>query len=535
MEKAHKHDQHQYEIHRIPAVGLQLAIILMGVFMAMLDSSVVNVAIPKLEMDLNANTDQIQWVLTGYMLVSGIVIPISGWLTDRFGAKNLFIFSLITFTAGSALCGMAWNLDAMIFFRILQAAGGGFMMPVGTAMIYRIFPPERRGAVMGIFGLTLMTAPALGPALGGYFVQYASWRLIFYINVPIGIVASLLAIFVLYDFPHAAKEKLDIGGFLFSTLGFFSILYGINNVSEYGWGSLWVYPFVALGIALLIMLVATELLSDHPLIQFRVFKDYLFSMSVLITSVIQIAMFVGIFLLPLYLENLMGYSALQTGLFMTPAALISAVMMLVSGRLLNKAGARTLGLIGLAIVIVATYGFSFLSLNSTNGTIQLLYIIRSIGMSMVMMPIMTIGMNLIPVKWVSQASAVSGTVRQVAGSLGIAFLTSYMSTQDKLHVFHLDAKVAVNTPQGLQVTQLQGALHALGIPAYLDHTVALGQVYGWIQEQGFVLGMDDTFIIATLLTILAFVFTLFFDSKKERELRASRARDGAQKAMPIAE
>ncbi len=535
MEAAHEHDHHQYEIHKIKSPGLQLAIILMGVFMAVLDSSVVNVAIPKLEVDLSASTDQIQWVLTGYMLVSGVVIPVSGWLTDRFGAKRLFIFSLITFTIGSALCGMAWNLDSMILFRILQAAGGGFMMPVANAMIFRIFPPNRRGTVMGIFGLTLMTAPALGPALGGYFVQYASWRLIFYINVPIGIIASILSIFILYNFPYHAKEKLDIWGFMFSTIGFFAILFGINNVSQYGWGSLRVYPFIGLGIAMLIMLIATEILIDYPVIQLRVFKSYMFTMSLLITSVVQIALFVGIFLLPLYLQDMMGYTALQTGLFMTPAALVSALMMPVSGRLFDKIGARPIGLIGLVIVAVTTYQFTVLSLNSTYMTIQMLYIFRSLGMSMVMMPIMTAGMNMVPVQWVSQASAVSNTVRQVAASLGIAVLTSYMSNRDKVRVFHLDTRVAVNSPQGSQLPHLQNALQALGIPPSMGHVTALSEIYGWIQEQGFVRGMDDTFMVSTILVLIALALTLFYGSAKERAIRRSKAHHDGPKTAPVAE
>lgn len=531
----HSDDHHQYEIHRIKAPYLQLGIILMAVFMAILDTSVVNVAIPKLESDLSATTDQIQWVLTGYMLVSGVVIPISGWLTDRFGAKRLFIYSLITFTIGSALCGMAWNLDTMILFRILQAAGGGFMMPVANAMIFRIFPPDRRGTVMGIFGLTLMVAPALGPALGGYFVQYASWRLIFYINVPIGIVATIMAILILYNFPYHAKEKLDIWGFMFSIVGFFSILFGINNVSQYGWGSLWVYPFIGLGIGMLIMLIATEVLIDYPVIQLRVFKSYMFTMSLLITSVVQIGLFVGIFLLPLYLQDLMGYSALQTGLFMTPAALMSAVMMPISGKLFDKIGARPLGLIGLIIVTIATYEFAFLNLNTSFMTIQLLYIFRSLGMSMVMMPVMTAGMNMVPIQWMSQASAVSNAVRQIAGSLGIAILTSYMSHRDKVSVFQMSQNVAANTPQGLQLANLQTAVLAHGVPASMSHTIALYDLYGWIQNQGFIDGMNNTFMVSTLLVALAFVLTWFYGSKKERELRRKKSLQGGHSAAPAME
>ncbi len=474
---------HQYEFQRIKAPGLQMAIIMMGAFMAMLDTSVVNVAIPKLEVVLNANTDRIQWVLTGYILVSGVVIPISGWLTDRFGAKRLFIYALTIFTFSSALCGIAWNLDSMIIFRILQAAGGGLLMPLANAMVFRIFPPNRRGTIMGIFGLTMMTAPALGPTLGGYFVQYATWRLIFYINVPIGVIATILAIFILYDFPYKTKEKLDIWGFAFSTLGFFAILFGINNVSQYGWGSLWVYPAVGIGAALLIMLVATELIIENPVIQFTVFKDYLFTMSVIITSIIQIAMNIGIFLLPLYLQNILGYTALQTGLFLTPAALASSVMMPISGRLFTKIGARPLGLIGLTIVAVTTYYLTFIDLNTTNATIQTLYIFRMLGLSMAMMPLMTAGMNVISAKMMNQASALGNTVRQISISLGLAILTTYMTNQDKSQVFYLDSQVAVNTPQWSLLPQLESKLHWLGVPIRSEQTTALMQIYNWVQAR----------------------------------------------------
>ncbi|MCF8567864.1 DHA2 family efflux MFS transporter permease subunit [Alicyclobacillus tolerans] len=534
MAEASHHDEHQYEIHRIKAPALQMIIILAGAFMAVLDTSVVNVAIPKLETDLSASTDQIQWVLTGYMLVQGIVVPISGWLTDRFGAKRLFIFSLITFTAGSALCGMAWNLDSMIFFRILQAAGGGFMMPVANAMIFRIFPPDRRGTIMGIFGITIMAAPAFGPALGGYFVQYASWRLIFYINVPIGIAASIMAIFLLHDFSHEAKNKLDTLGFVLSTAGFFSLLFGFSNVSQYGWGSLWVYPYIFLGSALLILLIANELLIKNPVIQLRVLGSYMFTMSLVITSVVQVALFVGIFLLPLYLQNIMGFTALRTGLFLTPAALASAVMMPISGKLFDKIGARPLGLVGLAIVTLSTYGFSKMGLNTSNAVIQTLYITRSMGMSMVMMPIMTAGMNTLPIQLVSQASAMSNTIRMVAASLGTAVLTSYMTTRAKIHSFHLADKIAPNTPQGLQLHNLQGALGAAGIPPYADHTTALMTLYGWVQKYSFVQGMDDTFMIATILTTIALLLTLFYASAKEREIRAKRAQSKGKSSAAVA-
>src|SRR4051812_34069134 len=226
-----------YEIDRIKSPALQMTIIILGVFMAILDTSVVNVAIPKMETALNASTDQIQWVVTGYMLVLGMLIPISGWLTDKFGAKKLFLFSLATFTIGSALCGLAWNLETIIIFRIVQALGGALMQPVAMSMIFRMYPPERRGTVMGIFGIAMMAAPAFGPALSGYLVEYWSWRYIFYINVPIGIAAVILGTLMMHEFPHESKGKFDLLGFIFSTVGFGSLLYGFNEISSKGWSS----------------------------------------------------------------------------------------------------------------------------------------------------------------------------------------------------------------------------------------------------------------------------------------------------------
>ncbi len=508
------HHKETYEIDKLKSPYIQLFIILSGAFMAVLDTSVVNVAIPTMETELNASTDQIQWIITGYLLTTGVLIPISGWLMDKFGAKRLFIFSLISFTIGSILCGMAWNLDTEIIFRILQALGGGFMMPVAMAMIYRIFPPERRGFVMGLFGIVIMAAPAFGPVLSGYFVEYASWRLIFYINVPIGIAATIFAILMLHEFPHEAKGKLDIWGFSLSIIGFFLLLYGFNEVPSDGWNSLTVVSCIAIGTACLIMLIAVELAVENPIIQLRVLKSYTFSMSLLITSILNIALFVGIFLLPLYLQNIMGYSALRTGLFMTPAAFASAIMMMVSGKLFNKVGARTLGIIGIAILTIGTYGFSWMSLDSTDGYIQLLYIVRSLGMGLAMMPITTAGLNAVALELVAQGTAVSNTARQIASSLGTAVLTSYMTTHDTQHVAQMSNMLTPDSPTGLQVSVFQNSLQAAGASPPQAHLQALLMIHGWISKMGFVSGLNDTFFVSTLLAALALVLTFAFGKKK---------------------
>lgn len=499
-----------------------MTIIILGVFMAILDTSIVNVAIPTMENDLNATTDQIQWVLTAYMLTLGVLIPFSGWLTDKFGARNLFLFALSVFTVGSALCGMSWNLSSIVFFRIVQGIGGAFMQPVAMSMIYRIFPPDRRGMIMGIFGIAMMVAPATGPVLSGYFVDYVSWRLIFYVNVPIGIVAVILGFFSLHHFPHESKGKLDILGLVFSTVGFFSILYGFNNVSAHGWGSTSVLLSLAIGVTFLLLFIITELTVQDPMLNFSVLKSYMFSMSLIISSIIFTAMFVGIFLLPLYLQNILGYTAVRTGLFMTPAALATAVMMPISGRLFDKIGARPLGLIGLIIITISTFGFTRLGLNSSSAQIQWLYIIRSIGMGMTMMPIMTAGMNTVPIQLVSQGTAMTNTVRQVSASLGTAVLTSYMTNQTNLHITHLSWQITPFSVPGQALIHMQQMFEAKGMFPSQALQAAYATIYGLISKQGFVAGLNDTFFISTILTAIAWVCVWFYASKQEREIRAGR-------------
>lgn len=500
----------------------QLFIILLGAFMAVLDTSVVNVAIPAMESALNASTHSIQWVLTGYTLVLGILVPISGWLTDRLGPKKLFIFSLITFTIGSALCGISWNLPSMIFFRVIQAVGGGFMMPVAQTMIYRIFPPERRGVIMGLFGIVIMGAPAFGPLLSGYFVDYASWRLIFYINVPIGIIAVIMAVLALYEFPHATTYKLDYLGFIFSCIGFFSLLYGFSNVSDHGWKSWQVVLFILIGVVFIGLLVIQELTIEQPLIQLKILKNYMFSMSLVISGVIYVALFVGIFFLPIYLQNIRGYTALQTGEFMTPAAFGSAVMMLISGRLFNKLGPRILSGVGLVFVIYATYGFAHLGLNTTQGHIQTLYIVRSLGMGLAMMPITTAGMNDVPLTMLSQGSAISNTFRQVSASLGTAILTNYMSTRETAHNLHLASVITPFTPQGIQLNLLENEFIHQGMSYANAQMQAIIEVYKQMSEKSFVYGMNDTFFIASILTAVAWGMTMFFSNKNKKNVEQKK-------------
>lgn len=516
--------------------ALELFVIILGVFMSILDTSVVNIAIPTLETTFNATTDHIQWVLTGYMLTIGVLVPVSGWLTDRFGAKHLFLTALAVFTLGSILCGAAWSADSLIVFRILQALGGGFMMPVAQTMIFKMFPPEKRGLVMGLFGISIMAAPAFGPALSGYLVEYANWRLIFYINVPFGILAFLVGLFAMREIEHQSHIKLDVWGIALSTVGFFSLLYGLNQVPADGWHSPVVFGFVVLGLVCLVLLVIVELLTPHPIIEFRVFRDYMFTMSVIITSLVNTALFAGIFLLPLYLQQVVGLSAIRTGLLMTPAALATAVMMPLSGKLFNRTGARPLGVLGLAIISIATIGFTTLTRTTSIAHIQWLYILRSTGMGLTMMPIMTAGMNTLPRHWLSQGSAVSNTARQVASSLGTALLTSILVERQKFHFAMMSQRVTWYSPQALRLEKIQQLLQAHGLSAGAAHVTALVLYRSLLQAQGFVEGMNDTFLVALGISVTALILTVFFASRKETAIRhGHQAASAGRAAVPAME
>lgn len=499
-----------------PNVGAywQLLIVLVGAFMDLLDTTVVNVAIPDMESVLGASTDQIQWVVTAYLLTLGVLIPLTSWLIDKFGAKNLFVFSVFVFSAGSALCGLAWNLPTIIFFRVLQAIGGGFMMPVVVSILYRLFPANQRDLPMGIFGVVIAAAPAFGPLLGGYLIEKESWRLIFFINVPIGLAAGLFSILLLTPFNHAVHSKLDVSGFLLSTVGFFSLLYGFSEVYSHGWKSSVVITPIVLGAISLIIMTVVELRIEQPMIQLRVLTDKPYTLSLAIVSVIYVALFIGIFIVPLYLQNVRNYSALQVGMFMTPGAIGAALAMLVSGALQTKLGSRTFALPGLLMLAAADYLLSRIQVDTPELKLQLLFILRSVGMGFTIMPIMKAGLDRVPEAIADQSIAISNTTRQVVSSLGMAVLVSYMLTRARFHYTQLRWRITPTSPQGLQLTQYQAHFEQLGYSLTTAHQLAIQTLYNTLQARAFTLGVQDTFFLDAVLAIIVSVVTVFFSTKK---------------------
>ncbi len=488
---------------------IALLVTVIGGFMAILDSSIVNVAIPKIMSVFGMSTSQVQWIVTIYMLTLGVVVPTSAWIGDRIGYKRLYVLSLAVFTIGSALSGLSWSGGALIGFRVLQAIGGGMIMPVMTSMLYRMVPRSRIGSAMGILGVAIIVAPALGPTIGGYLVQYVDWRLIFYINVPIGVFGILAAERVLPVFKRHPVGPFDTVGFLSSASGLFTLLYALSQGQTLGWTSETIVLMLVGSGALLVFFVWWEILVEHPLLDVRVFRYGIFSWSNLLVIATTVALFSGIFYIPLFLQNIAGMGALETGLILMPSALMSGVMMPLSGRLFDRLGPRPLAFAGLAVVAFATFLMHNLNVYTPTSTIVWWLVVRGVGMGFMMMPVQAAGLNAIPTRLVGQASAFSNIIQRVAGSFGIAYLTSYLDGRMAAHTNDLTAAIAPSHPAVVMLLNEIGRQFGAWFPS-LQPTV-LGNLFlsGMVSQQSFVSGIDDVFLLTTLILIVAFIPVMF--------------------------
>jgi EmrB/QacA subfamily drug resistance transporter len=428
-----------------------LVAIIIGTFMVILDNTVVNVALPQLGKVFAADLNLLQWVITAYFLAQAAVIPLSGWLADRFGAKRIYLISLVTFALGSALCGFATSAEMLVATRVIQGLGGGMLMPIGMAVLFRLVPPERRGSTFALFGIPMMVAPALGPTLGGYLVEFADWRLIFLLNVPIGAIALLVGLRSLPDLPAArAVGQLDTLGIVLGPLAFASLSYGISQSTENGWTGSPTVAGIAVGAVALVLFIWRELSFAHPLLELRVFKSRDFTLAIVTQWAAFGSMFGSFFLIPLFLQQVRGYGAFETGLITIPQALASMVFMQIGGRLFDRIGARPPVLAGLILVGTSMWLLTGIS-GSTTGTdmIPALMLIGA-GMGLMMMSLNTHMLNAAPRDLTSRVTALSQSLNNVISSLAIATFATILQSRMPVHI--ADAARAAGgqpTPQAL--------------------------------------------------------------------------------------
>lgn len=496
--------------------GLPLLVLIAGMFMAVLDTSIVNVAISTIEADFGATTDEVAWIVTAFTLTLGVVVPLSAWLAERFGPARVYAAALLGFGIASALCGFAWNLDSLIGFRVLQAIPGGILPPLSMAMLYRIVPPSKIGQAMGMYGLGIVVAPAIGPTLGGYLVEYVDWRWIFFINVPVSIAATFAAMAILPKFPASERPKFDAVGFAAIATGFFALLLALSEGESWGWTSFPVMTLICVSIVALAIFVVWELEIDKPLLDLRVFRSWEYVNSLMIISVLSIGLFTVLFYIPVFLQAAQGLGAFEAGLVLLPQALVMAVAMPVAGRIYDRIGPRWPALVGLAICTWGTFLLHDMTPETPRHTIALVLMFRAGGMGLAMMPIMTAGLAAVAPSLVPSGSAFNNVVQRVSAGLGLAILAAILATANAQFLADRSGLAAGGGP-----------IPSLG-PGETGRMLGGYVAYSQVANEAFVDALDNIMIIVTIVTAVGFVLALFLRTGAKDHTEA----DAAHAALP---
>jgi EmrB/QacA subfamily drug resistance transporter len=488
--------------------GAILTVMLLGSFVAILNQTLMNVALPEMMIDLDISANTAQWLTTGYMLVNGVLIPVTAFLIERFTTRQLFLTSMGLFAAGTLICAISPTFEFLLMGRVVQAAGAGIIMPLLMIVILTIFPIEKRGKAMGFIGLAMTFAPAIGPTLSGWIIQNYSWRVLFYVVLPIAIIDFFVAVLLLKNVTQLSYPKIDIPGIILSTLGFGGLLYGFSSAGNAGWTSVEVITSIIIGIIALAIFIRRQMTVKNPMLEFRVFKYNMFTLTTIINVIITMAMFAGMILVPIYLQNIRGFTPLESGLLLLPGAILMGIMSPITGWIFDKIGARWLAVIGLAITTITTWEFSMLTDSTTYTTLIIVYTARMFGMSMLMMPIMTAGLNQLPQRLNAHGTAMSNTFRQVSGALGTAFLVTVMSNQTEEHAKEMATAAGV-TPDAKQE---------------MAHII----------KEATIEGINDAFVVATGLSILALLLAFFIKRVKPAEEDGHREAATEKKAQKVA-
>lgn len=496
--------------------GKILAAMLFGMFIAILNQTLLNVALPKINTEFNISASTGQWLMTGFMLVNGILIPISAFLFNKYSYRKLFIVGLALFTIGSLVCAISFNFPMMMGGRVLQAIGAGILMPLGSNVIVTIFPPEKRGVAMGTMGIAMILAPAIGPTLSGYIVQNYHWNVMFYGMFFIGLVAIIVGMFWFKLYQRTTNPKADIPGIIYSTIGFGALLYGFSEAGNKGWGSTEIVTMFIIGIIFIILFVIRELRMKAPMLNLEVLKYPTYTLTTVINMIVMMSLYGGMILLPLYLQDLRGFSALDSGLLMLPGALVMGALGPIAGKLLDTIGIKPLAIFGIGIMTYATWELSKLNLETPYLHIMGIYVLRSFGMAFIMMPIMTAGMNALPARLISHGNAFVNTMRQLAGSIGTAILVTVMTTQQTNHVAAFGDELDKTNPV------IQDHMREFA-QQYGGESGALKVLLQYVNKLASVEGVNDAFIIATVISAIALILSLFLQSKKKAEASAKKA------------
>jgi EmrB/QacA subfamily drug resistance transporter len=529
----------------------------LSMFMAILDNTIVNVALPQMKTFFHTDLSTIEWVVTAYFLAQAAVIPVTGYLSDRIGMKTVFLAALILFTAGSALCAVAPSKDLLIAFRVVQGVGGGALFPMGFAIVFRVFPPAERGPASAVIGVPVLLAPAFGPTIGGYLTQAFDWNAIFTVNIPVGIVALLLGLIILRGRAADQAEGVefapprghfDIVGLVLAMLGFTALVYGITEAATHGWndtpfasyaiGSLviqgTVLRFLILGGVLLAAFVINELLVSDPVLDVRLFLNYTFTITNLLLWGISAFLFGSILLLPIFFETYRTptLGPLPTGEILISQGVAAAVATPIAGRLYNRIGPRIISVVGFALLAAGSYGLTLFTVDTTGLALQGWLVVRGLGLGFTNIPLQTLVLSVASNKAMARASSLVNVTRQVAGAIGISALTTYLTQQASTHAPAVAAAFQAGPLAGARAACI--ARFAPNIPAVTACVQQAAQDY--IKPHAFVLALNDTFLVVTIATGACALLALVVgrDPAVEAAKRAARHAAAEEAAVPVA-
>jgi MFS transporter, DHA2 family, multidrug resistance protein len=499
-----------------------LANVMIGTFMAVLDATIVDVSLAKIMATFGIGVDDVKWVATAYLLVFAVILPTSGWVADHFGYKRTYTMGLSLFTLGSLLCSLSWNETALVLFRVVQGAGAGFIMPVGMAIVTREFPSEKRGVALGFWAIAAAASVSLGPTLGGYLIDNFSWHSIFDINVPVGIVGVFATIVIQREYKTEKTRSFDLAGFISVTTFLTFLLLALSDGNaEWNTGG-WTSPFIvscfALSFVGLVVFLIVELNIAHPLIELNLLKNFNFGMANLVLFIFGMGMFGSTFLLPLYLQNALDYTAFQAGSLFLPVGLIMAFMAPIAGQLSDKVNPKIPAIIGIFLLASSLFVNRTLSLFSETSSIMNSLYLRGFGMALIFTPLSALALSDIPREKMAQASGLFNVLRQIGGSFGVALMGTLLTQRTAYHIRMYGESLNQSSPAAQQAY--------LGLKTFAQQVVggtsafstmrAQGLVISHLAQQAFVSAVDDDFFVAAAITVLCVIPILFLRYKKKK-------------------
>lgn len=499
-----------------------LTVVILGSFMPILDNNIVNVALPKIMATFGATVDQIEWVVTGYMIAFAIIMPATSWLQEFLGLKKVFLGSLALFCLGSAFCGLAWSKDSLIFFRILQALGGGALMPSGLTLVSFAFLPKERGMAMGIWSIGAMVAPAVGPFLGGYLADEMSWRAIFYINLPVGAISILAAILTLPTIKSGeAIRKFDFLGFSGLAVFLSFLLIALAQGQREGWNSDYILSCFGLSLLGLIIFIIANLSVQEPIVDLRLFAIPNFLMANIVNFVRAVAIFGSLFLLPLFLQNLLQYTAFGSGIILAPLAIAVAIVAPFSGFISDRIGPRLPLTLGTILVAISLYIFKDLSLNSDYWFLFWPQVLRGVGLGLINAPLMSAAINAVRREQTGVAASFITIIMQIGGAFGVSLLSTILQRREFFHYAHFLQNLS--NPLAPAVRQAQEAAQSLLLKSgFVPSEVFLkgkALLALWFQRQAAVCAFQDAFLFSALLICIGIVPALLIRNQQAGSIK----------------